>query len=99
MLPTQHFLCEAPHTRTAIAGIKWLGGTISPVWMEAIMPISILRSVLGAMVTLGMMAAGTSAAPAFEQTFVNRPPAIINRDDPPSSETDAWFNPRKLHQP
>jgi hypothetical protein len=67
--------------------------------MEAIMPISILRSVLGAMVTLGMMAAGTSAAPAFEQTFVNRPPAIINRDDPPSSETDAWFNPRKLHQP
>ena len=27
------------------------------------MPISILRSVLGAMVTLGMMAAGTSAAP------------------------------------
>jgi hypothetical protein len=30
MPPTQHFLCEAPHTRTAIAGIKWLGGQYRP---------------------------------------------------------------------
>jgi hypothetical protein len=58
------------------------------------MQIRILRWLIGTAIVIGSLT-GTRAVPAFEQTFVNRPPALINRDDLPTSETDSRFNPRQ----
>jgi hypothetical protein len=67
--------------------------------MEAIMPRSATtRLVIGAVIALGMEIVSVSAirgAAAVEQTPVNRPQALDNRDDPLISETDAPVSDRE----
>jgi hypothetical protein len=61
-------------------------------WMEAIMPSSTTRVVIGAVIAaLGVAIISVSAVRgtgAVEQTPIDTPQTLVNRHDPPLSETD-----------